>query len=49
MSKKEKDWVQIAAGIGIIAFSVGNTPLIPDEVVAIPLGLGLIGSGLGFI
>lgn len=48
MSKKKKDFVQVLAGLGIIAFSIGNTPLIPDEPIAIPLGLGLIGKGLGY-
>lgn len=47
--KKKKDFLQIAAGIGVIAFSVGNSPLIPDEPIAIPLGLGLIASGLGYL
>lgn len=46
---KKKDWVQIIAGAGIIAFSIGNTPLIPDEPLLVPLGLGLIGSGLGYL
>lgn len=48
MSKK-KDWLQIGAGIGLIAFSVGNTPLIPDEPLLVPLGLGLIASGLRYL
>jgi len=47
MSKKT-NWLEIAAGAAIIAFSVGNTPLIPDEVVAVPLGLGLIGHGFHY-
>ena len=48
MSKKRKDWAQIVAGAGMIAFSIGNTPLIPDEPILVPLGLGLIANGLGY-
>jgi len=47
--KKGKDWLKIGAGTAIIAFSIGNTPLIPDEPIAIPLGLGLIANGLGYL
>lgn len=47
--KKKKDWVQVAGGLGLIAFSLGNSPLIPDEPILIPLGLGLIGTGLGYL
>ena len=46
---KKKDWLQIAAGAALIAFSIGNSPLIPDEPILIPFGLGLIGSGLNYI
>lgn len=45
----KKDWLQVLAGAGMIAFSIGNTPLIPDEPVLVPLGLGLIAHGLGYL
>jgi len=47
--KKKKDWLTIAAGVGLIAFSLGNTPLIPDEPILVPLGLGLIGKGFNYL
>ena len=46
---KKINWLQVAAGAALIAFSVGNTPLIPDEPILIPMGLGLIGSGLNYL
>jgi len=47
--RKKTDWAEIIAGIGIVAFSIGNSPLIPDEPIAVPLGLGLIAHGFGFL
>lgn len=39
----------IEAGIGaaLIAFSVGNTPLIPDEPILVPAGALLIADAFG--
>ena len=42
---KKKDWLEILAGVGIIAVTVGDTPLIPDEIIGVPLGLALILDG----
>jgi len=44
---KKHDWVSIIAGVGIIG--VGLADIIPDEPITIPLGLGLIGHGLGYL
>lgn len=40
-------WEQAMVGAAIIAFSIGNTPIIPDEPIAIPLGLYLIADATG--
>lgn len=49
MSKKKKvNWIEVGIGTALIAFSVGNTPLIPDEPILVPLGAGLIGHAFGY-
>ena len=48
MAKKKMNYLEIALGIGIIAVTVGD--VIPgDEVLGIPLGLGLIAHGVGYL
>lgn len=47
--KKGTNWLEIAAGAAIVVFSIGNSPLIPDEPIALPLGLGLIAHGFKYI
>ena len=49
MAKKKIDLLEVAAGAALIAFSVGNSPLIPDEPILIPAGIGLILDGMKWI
>lgn len=44
---KKKDWVKVAIGAAILIW--GTVTPIPDDIVTIPLGAGLMGSGLGYI
>ena len=42
-------WGEVLAGAGVIALTIGDTPLIPDEVVGVPLGVALILDGMGWL
>lgn len=50
MSKKKRgpDMAEVAAGAGIIVASL-LIPTIGEEVIAIPLGLGMIAHGFRYI
>lgn len=38
---------QALVGAALIAFSIGNSPLIPDEPVLVPAGIALIIDAFG--
>ena len=39
--------LQAIIGAALIAFSIGNTPLIPDEPILVPAGIFLIADSFG--
>lgn len=48
MSKKGRtNWPEVAVGAGIVAISI-LTP-IPDDIIGLPLGFGLIAHGFNYI
>ena len=41
--EKQINWLEVGAGLALIIIGV---PFTPDEVVALPLGLGIIAHGM---
>jgi hypothetical protein len=48
MGKKKIDWLEVAAGGALIAFTVGD--VVPgDEIAGVPVGLALILDGMRWL